>query len=40
MNAKNKIIERIVRVDQAGEVGAQRIYNGQKMVFRLLQLKY
>ena len=36
MNAKNKIIERIVRVDQAGEVGAQRIYNGQKIVFKLL----
>ena len=39
MNAKNKIIERIVRVDQAGEVGAQRIYNGQKMVFKLLNNK-
>ena len=36
MNAKNKIIERIVRVDQAGEVGAQRIYNGQKMVHNLI----
>ena len=36
MNAKNKIIERIVRVDQAGEIGAQRIYNGQKMIFKFL----
>ena len=35
MFAKNKIIERIVRVDQAGEIGAQRIYNGQRCVFKL-----
>ena len=28
MNAKEKIIEKIIRVDQAGEVGAQRIYEG------------
>ena len=39
MFAKNKIIERIVRVDQAGEIGAQRIYNGQRFVFKLLNNK-
>ena len=39
MFAKNKIIERIVRVDQAGEIGAQRIYNGQKLVFKILNNK-
>ena len=39
MIAKEKIIERIVRVDQAGEVGAQRIYSGQKMIFNLLNNK-
>ena len=36
MHAKDKIIERIVRVDQAGEIGAQKIYDGQKAVFKLL----
>ena len=35
MNAKEKIIEKIIRVDQAGEVGAQRIYEGQKLVFKI-----
>ena len=39
MFAKDKIIERIVRVDQAGEIGAQRIYNGQKFVFKLFNNK-
>jgi|TARA_B100001057_G_C22346924_1_gene755516 ubiquinone biosynthesis monooxygenase Coq7 len=39
MFAKDKIIERIVRVDQAGEIGAQRIYNGQRFVFKLLNNK-
>ena len=39
MFANDKIIERIVRVDQAGEIGAQRIYNGQKFVFKLLNNK-
>ncbi len=33
MNAKEKII----RVDQAGEVGAQRIYEGQKLIFKILK---
>jgi len=37
MNAKDKIIEKIIRVDQAGEVGAQRIYEGQKLVFKILK---
>ena len=37
MHAKDKIIERIVRVDQAGEIGAQKIYDGQKAVFKLLK---
>jgi demethoxyubiquinone hydroxylase (CLK1/Coq7/Cat5 family) len=39
MFAKDKIIERIVRVNQAGEIGAQRIYNGQKFVFKLFNNK-
>jgi ubiquinone biosynthesis monooxygenase Coq7 len=39
MFAKDKIIERIVRVDQAGEIGAQRIYNGQRFVFKLFNNK-
>jgi ubiquinone biosynthesis monooxygenase Coq7 len=39
MNAKEEIIEKIVRVDQAGEVGAQRIYEGQKLVFKFLKNK-
>ena len=37
MNAKEKILEKIIRVDQAGEVGAQQIYEGQKLVFKLLK---
>ena len=37
MNAKEKIIEKIIRVDQAGEVGAQRIYEGQKLIFKILK---
>ena len=37
MNAKEKIIEKIIRVDQAGEVGAQRIYEGQKFIFKILK---
>ena len=37
MYAKDKIIERIIRVDQAGEIGAQNIYNGQKIVFKILE---
>ena len=39
MNAKRKILEKIVRVDQAGEVGAQQIYEGQKLVFKNLKNK-
>ena len=39
MSAKDKIIERIVKVDQAGEIGAQRIYNGQMAVFKILKNK-
>ena len=39
MFAKDKIIKRIVRVNQAGEIGAQRIYNGQKFVFKLFNNK-
>ena len=39
MNAKRKILEKIVRVDQAGEVGAQQIYEGQKLVFKTLKNK-
>ena len=39
MFAKDKIIERIVRVNQAGEIGAQRIYNGQKFIFKLFNNK-
>ena len=39
MFAKDKIIERIVRVDQAGEIGAQRIFNGLKFVFKLFNYK-
>ena len=37
MNAKEKIIEKIIRVDQAGEVGAQQIYKGQKLIFKILK---
>ncbi len=37
MNAKEKIIEKIIRVDQAGEIGAQRIYDGQKLIFKILK---
>ena len=37
MNAKEKIIEKIIRVDQAGEIGAQRIYEGQKLIFKILK---
>tara|TARA_B100000401_G_scaffold185874_1_gene124963 strand:+ start:1241 stop:1768 length:528 start_codon:yes stop_codon:yes gene_type:complete len=37
MNAKQKIIEKIIRVDQAGEIGAQRIYDGQKLIFKILK---
>ena len=37
MNAKEKILEKIIRVDQAGEVGAQQIYEGQKLVFKLFR---
>ena len=37
MNAKEKIIEKIIRVDQAGEVGAQQIYEGQKLIFKILK---
>ena len=39
MNAKRIILEKIVRVDQAGEVGAQQIYEGQKLVFKTLKNK-
>jgi len=37
MNAKEKILEKIIRVNQAGEVGAQRIYEGQKLIFKILK---
>ena len=37
MNEKEKIIEKIIRVDQAGEIGAQRIYDGQKLIFKILK---
>ena len=37
MNAKEKILEKIIRVDQAGEIGAQRIYDGQKFIFKVLK---
>tara|TARA_Y100000741_G_scaffold83269_1_gene61161 strand:- start:412 stop:939 length:528 start_codon:yes stop_codon:yes gene_type:complete len=37
MSAKEKIIEKIIRVDQAGEVGAQQIYKGQKLIFKILK---
>ena len=37
MSAKEKIIEKIIRVDQAGEVGAQQIYEGQKLIFKILK---
>ena len=40
MFAKDKIIERIVRVDQAGEIGAQRIYNGQRFVYDWMNLNH
>ena len=35
MNAKEKILRKIIRVDQAGELGAQQIYQGQKFIFKL-----
>ena len=36
MNAKEKILRKIIRVDQAGELGAQQIYQGQKLIFKLI----
>ena len=36
MNAKKQLISRIIRVNQAGEIGAQRIYNTQRKVFEFL----
>ena len=35
MNVKENILKKIIRVDQAGELGAQQIYQGQKMIFKL-----
>ena len=39
MNAKEKILRKIIRVDQAGELGAQQIYQGQKLIFKLKKNK-
>ena len=39
MNVKEKILKKIIRVDQAGELGAQQIYQGQKMIFKLQKNK-
>jgi ubiquinone biosynthesis monooxygenase Coq7 len=36
MNAKHKLLSRIIRVNQAGELGAQKIYSAQKKVFEFL----
>jgi ubiquinone biosynthesis monooxygenase Coq7 len=36
MNAKEKLLARIIRVNQAGELGAQKIYTAQKKVFEFL----
>ena len=36
MNAKEKLLARIIRVNQAGELGAQKIYTAQKKVFGFL----
>ncbi len=36
MNAKEKLLARIIRVNQAGEIGAQKIYTAQKKVFGFL----
>lgn len=36
MNAKKKLLARIIRVNQAGELGAQKIYTAQKKVFEFL----
>ena len=39
MNVKEKILKKIIRVDQAGELGAQQIYQGQKMIFKFQKNK-
>jgi|TARA_B110000261_G_C12897331_1_gene282985 ubiquinone biosynthesis monooxygenase Coq7 len=36
MNAKEKLLAKIIRVNQAGELGAQKIYSAQKKVFEFL----
>ena len=36
MNAKEKLLSRIIIVNQAGELGAQKIYTAQKKVFGFL----
>ena len=36
MSSKEKLLARIIRVNQAGEIGAQRIYSAQKKVFKFL----
>ncbi|MGY9025716.1 MAG: demethoxyubiquinone hydroxylase family protein [Candidatus Pelagibacterales bacterium] len=36
MNEKNKLIDKIIRVNQAGEIGAQRIYDAQRKVLKFL----
>ena len=36
MRSKEKLLARIIRVNQAGEIGAQRIYRAQKKVFEFL----
>jgi demethoxyubiquinone hydroxylase (CLK1/Coq7/Cat5 family) len=33
MNAKEKLLAKIIRVNQAGELGAQKIYSAQKKSF-------
>ena len=39
MNVKEKILKKIIRVDQAGELGAQQIYQGQKMIFNFKKIR-
>ena len=38
MNVKENILKKIIRVDR-NELGAQQIYQGQKMIFRLQKNK-
>ena len=34
--SSEKLLAKIIRVNQAGEIGGQRIYNAQKRVFKFL----